>query len=177
MRNKSRALDICQIAMGAIVITLCAWITIPTAVPFTLQTLGIFTVLQLFGGRKGFLSICLYILMGVIGLPVFSGFAGGPAVLLNVTGGYLIGFLIMALVYRIFTRLIKNKRSLEIVALVIGLLICYVCGSIWLAYIYGGPEMLRKAFSVGVLPFILPDIIKLVLSRTIAKLVGKHIRF
>lgn len=177
MVNKSKALDICQIAMGAIIITLCAWITIPTAVPFTLQTLGIFTVLQLFGGRKGFLSICLYILMGVIGLPVFSGFAGGPAVLFNVSGGYIIGFLIMALVYRLLTHLLKLKRHLEIVALVIGLLSCYVCGSFWLAYIYGGPQMLLKAFSVGVLPFILPDIIKLILSCTIAKMVGKHIRF
>lgn len=177
MRNKSRALDICQIAMGAIVITVCAWITIPTAIPFTLQTLGIFTVLQLFGGRKGFLSICLYILMGLIGIPVFSGFSGGPAALVNVTGGYLVGFIIMALVYWFITNIAKDKGLIEIVALIIGLLVCYIFGSIWLAYIYGGSDMLLKAFGVGVLPFVLPDAIKLILSRTVAKMVGKHIRF
>lgn len=177
MKSKSNALDICQIAMGAIIITICAWIMIPTAVPFTLQTFGIFTVLLIFGGKKGFLSVCLYILMGLIGIPVFSGFAAGPAVFMSVTGGYLIGFVLMALFYWFLSACISGKKHIRIVALIIGLVLCYLFGSVWLASIYGGPEMFYKALTVGVIPFIIPDIVKLVLAVTVSKMISKHMRF
>lgn len=177
MSRNSRALDICQIAMGAVIITICAWIMLPTAVPFTLQTFGIFTVLLVFGGKKGFFSVCLYFFMGIIGLPVFTGFAAGPGVLLSVTGGYLIGFILMALLYWIFSCFISNKEKAKIVALVIGLILCYIFGSVWLAFLYGGPEMFYKAFMVGVVPFIVPDAVKLLTALMVSKMIRKHIRF
>lgn len=174
MQSKFKTFDICQIAFGAVVISICAWIMIPTAVPFTLQTFGIFTVLKLLGGKKGFFSVLLYLIMGTVGLPVFSGFTGGPGVLVSVTGGYLIGFLLMAAIYWF---LLSNFNCKDNIALAIGLVICYVFGSLWLAVIYGGVNMFAKALYVGVLPFIVPDVIKMIFAHTVAKMFRKHMRF
>ena len=177
MKINSKATDICQIAMGTIIITICAWIMIPTAVPFTLQTFGIFAILLLFGGKKGFLSVCLYILMGLMGIPVFSGFAAGPAVFLSVSGGYLIGFVLMSLVYWFCSGCFIRIRGIKVVSLVLGLVMCYIIGSVCLSFIYGGPAMFYKAFMVGVVPFIIPDAIKLILAVTVSKMISRHIRF
>lgn len=177
MKSRSKAADICQIAMGAIIITVCAWIMIPTAVPFTLQTFGIFMVLLLFGGKKGFISVCLYILMGLIGVPVFSGFAAGPAVLVSVTGGYIIGFVVMTLFYWFLCSCISRKKNIKIIALVMGLVLCYMFGSIWLSFVYGGPNMFYKSLVVGVLPFVIPDIVKLLVAIAASKMISKHMRF
>jgi len=176
MRNSTRTTDICYIAMGAVIICLTAWITIPTVVPFTLQTLGVFVVLRVLGGRRGTLCVMLYLTLGLIGLPVFSGFSGGPGVLVSITGGYLIGFLLMSLLYWCLTKTMRLVCSIENIALIAGLLVCYMFGSIWLACFYGGIDFFKKALVVGVLPFVIPDLIKLVVSAVIARLMKKHIR-
>ena len=93
MSNKVR--DIIYIGIFAVLISICAWITVPTAVPFTLQSMGVFTAVGLLGGKRGSLAVVTYILLGMIGLPVFSGFSGGIGVILNATGGYIIGFLLL----------------------------------------------------------------------------------
>ena len=87
--------DLTLIAVFAAVIAVCAWISIPAAVPFTLQTLGIFLAVGLLGGRRGTISVGVYLLLGAVGAPVFSGFNGGIGYLLGATGGYLLGFLAM----------------------------------------------------------------------------------
>ncbi|MBR6474866.1 MAG: biotin transporter BioY, partial [Lachnospiraceae bacterium] len=99
MNRKYTTLDLIYMAIGAALIAACSWITIPFMVPFTLQTFAVFTIVGLLGGRKGFLSILVYILLGAVGLPVFSGFKGGIGVLAGTTGGYIIGFLFIALIY------------------------------------------------------------------------------
>ncbi len=87
------------VALMAAVLTLCAWITIPLGpVPFTMQNFGIFAALGLLGGRRGSLTVAVYLLLGLVGLPVFSGFGAGPGALLGPTGGFLLGFLLCALV-------------------------------------------------------------------------------
>ena len=84
----------------AALITLCAWLAVPIPpVGFTLQTLGVLLALGLLGGRWGSASIALYLLLGIVGLPVFSGFRGGAAALLEPTGGFLWGFLAGGLCY------------------------------------------------------------------------------
>ena len=80
-------LDIVYIGVFAALIAVCAWISIPTTIPFTLQTLGIFTAIGVLGGKRGTVSILVYIILGMIGLPVFAGFNGGIGVLFNATGG------------------------------------------------------------------------------------------
>lgn len=81
----------------AALIAVCSWISIPTAVPFTLQTFAVFLTLGLLGGRLGTLAVTVYLLLGAVGLPVFAGFHGGLGAFLGATGGYLVGFLFTAL--------------------------------------------------------------------------------
>ena len=76
----------------AALIAVCSWISIPTAVPFTLQTFAVFLTLGLLGGRLGTLAVTVYLLLGAVGLPVFAGFHGGLGAFLGATGGYLVGF-------------------------------------------------------------------------------------
>ena len=94
-QNKTR--DIVFIGIFAALIAICSWISIPTTVPFTLQTMGVFTAVGLLGGKRGSLAVLVYILLGLVGLPVFAGFSGGVGVLFGTTGGYIIGFLASAL--------------------------------------------------------------------------------
>ena len=90
--------DLCFCAIGAALIAVCAWISIPADVPFTLQTFAIFTVCGLLGGRRGTVSVLVYLLLGAVGAPVFAGFRGGFASLIGTTGGYLVGFILLALI-------------------------------------------------------------------------------
>ena len=103
--------DIAFIPLFTSIIIICSWITVPFTVPFTLQTFAIFLSLLILGGKRGIIAIVLYLLLGLIGLPVFSGFKGGLASLIGPTGGFLIGFVFMGVVYFIFELTILNKRK------------------------------------------------------------------
>ena len=105
-KAKSRILETTYIALFAALIAVCAFITIPMPLPFisfTLQTFGVFAALGILGGRDGTTAVAVYILLGAIGVPVFSGFRGGFGVLIGPTGGYIAGFLGAALVYWLLT--------------------------------------------------------------------------
>ena len=73
--------------------------TVPLTVPFTLQTFAVFAVLLILGGENGTMATAVYVIMGAIGLPVFSGFGGGPGIIFGKTGGYIIGFIFIGLIY------------------------------------------------------------------------------
>ena len=90
-KKRFRTVDLSYIALGAVLIAVCSWISIPTTVPFTMQTFGVFFVLSILGGRRGTAAIVVYVLLGAVGVPVFSQFTSGIGVLLGNTGGYLIG--------------------------------------------------------------------------------------
>ena len=170
--NRRKTLDLTYIAIGAALISVCSWISIPGAVPFTLQTFAVFSVLLLLGGRRGTLSILTYILLGAIGLPVFSNFTGGAGVLLGNTGGYILGFIFMGLIFLLFEKisssdLFVRKMILSIVCLLLGLFVCYSFGTAWFMYVYmknTGTVGLSAVLSWCVFPFILPDLIKLFLA-------------
>ena len=85
--------DMAQVGMMTALLVVCAWVTIPFTIPFTLQTFGVFMSLRLLGGRRGTAAIGLYILLGIAGVPVFSGFGAGFGVIAGPTGGYLIGYI------------------------------------------------------------------------------------
>lgn len=101
MKKNFRIIDLVYIAFGAVLIAICSWISIPTVVPFTMQTFAIFFVLSAFGGKRGTVAIIIYILLGVVGIPVFSQFTSGIGILLGSTGGYIVGFIIMGFIYRL----------------------------------------------------------------------------
>ena len=104
----------------------------------------------------------LYLLIGLAGVPVFSGFTAGPAKLFGPTGGYLIGFILMALISGYFIDKFPGKYAIQFTGMLLGLFALYALGTFWLAYSAG--MTLQAAFAAGVAPFILLDVLKLVLS-------------
>jgi len=141
-----------------------AWLSFPLGdVAVTLQTLGVFLCLFTLGGRRGTIAIFVYLLLGAVGLPVFSGFRGGIAALLGATGGYLLGFFATGLVYWLLSSLFPRH---PLPAMAAGLLACYCFGSIWYFYVYIGGDSITLGFIAAkcVLPFLLPDAIKLLLA-------------
>ena len=95
---RGRTYDMAYIGIFAVVIAVCSWISIPAAVPFTLQTFAVFLAVILLGGKRGTMAVLVYILLGAMGIPVFAGFRGGIGVLFNNTGGYIVGFLCSTLI-------------------------------------------------------------------------------
>lgn len=168
---KVRNMALC--ALFAALLALSAWLSIPAGeIAFTLQTFGVALTLSLLGGKWGSLSILVYLLLGAVGLPVFSGFQGGIGTLLNVTGGYIFGFLVWSLLYWLITALTPDKPLFPLLAQVVGLLACYAFGSIWFCWLY---LQRGSAVSIGfvllkcVLPYLLPDAIKLGLAFLLAR--------
>ena len=146
----------------------CAWLAVPISdIAFTMQTFGVFLALGLLGGKWGTVSIGIYLLMGLVGLPVFSGFRGGPGMLLGVTGGYLWGFLASGLAYWALERFGKLP------AMIGGLIICYVCGTLWfLQYSSGG---LALVLLRCVVPYLIPDGIKIFMAWSLSRRLAKHL--
>lgn len=170
-KPKFRTVELAYIALGAALIAVCAWITIPFTVPFTMQLFAVFFVLTVLGGRNGTIAIAVYLLLGSIGIPVFSGFKGGFGVLIGMTGGYLVGMLLIGLVYWLMTKLLKPSVWTELIAFAIGLLLCYAFGTLWFSTL-NVEKSFYASLAVCVVPFILPDILKLVL----AYFVGRKLR-
>lgn len=156
--------NIAFIGMFAAIMAICSWITVPTVVPFTLQTFGVFLAVSLLGGRDGFLSVLVFVLLGAVGAPVFAGFSGGLGVLLGSTGGYIIGFIFSALVMWLFEKELGHKFWVLAVSAIIGLIICYAFGTFWFMQVYAkanGPVGVITALGWCVIPFVIPDLIKL----------------
>ena len=155
-------------ALFAALIALCAWISVPVAdIAFTLQTLGVFLTLGLLGGRRGCAAIGIYLLLGAAGLPVFSAFQGGIGILAGVTGGYLWGFLFAGLAYRLL------ERFGRLPAMLAGQLLCYLCGSLWF-YLYAGGGLWLILLRC-VIPYLLPDALKLALACSLSRRLARHI--
>ncbi len=166
--------ELCRIAFMAAVIAVCSWITVPlTAVPFTLQTFGVFMAVRLLGGKSGTVSIMLYILLGLVGVPVFAGFGAGPSALLGPTGGYIIGFLCVGGLYWALEKKL-TKTVFKDLALGAGLILCYLMGTLW--FMYSLRVDAAYALGVCVLPFMLPDLLKLILSRLTAAQLERALR-
>ncbi|MBO5621673.1 MAG: biotin transporter BioY [Butyrivibrio sp.] len=171
-RDNTKVLDLVYISIGAALIAICSWISIPTAVPFTLQTFAVFFVLLSLGGERGTLATLVYVLLGAVGVPVFAGFSGGIGVLLGSTGGYIIGFLFTGIIYIIFTKFVSKKIVVKIIALVLGLAVCYAFGTAWFMSVYiknSGEIGLVTVLGWCVFPFIIPDLLKLALAVVISK--------
>ena len=163
--------DLLFITLMAVLITVCAWISIPFPIPLTLQTFGICTALSLLGGRRGVAAIVLYLLMGVVGLPVFSHFSGGLSALLGTSGGFLWGFLLQGAVYWLITSRMGSRPGVQLAALLLGLLLCYAAGTFWFMIVYArqsGPVGLGTALGWCVLPFLPLDLFKMALSLRLA---------
>lgn len=161
-------------------ITICSWITIPSAVPFTLQTFAVFCACLLLGGRKATISIGIYILLGCFGVPVFSGFRGGIAHILGPTGGYIVGFIFIALFFEVLSLLEKKETMITIIVnLGIGMVICYLIGTIWFVFvmkIQGMDYSWQTVLVMCVIPYIIPDAFKMFLAFGVCKRINNKNR-
>ena len=170
--QRSKTYDIVYIAVFAVIMAICSWISIPAAVPFTLQTFGVFIAVGVLGGKRGSLSVLVFILLGAIGIPVFANFSGGIGVLAGPTGGYIIGFLFSALLMWAMEKLPGKKSVMQIVSMIAGLIVCYAFGTVWFVIVYGrmnGPIGFTAALASCVVPFIIPDIIKIALAYVLSR--------
>lgn len=172
IKKEFRTIDIVYIALGAVLITLCSWISIPTTVPFTMQTFAIFLVLSAFGGKRGTAAVIVYILLGTVGIPVFAHFTSGVGILLGSTGGYILGFIFMGLIYWLIIHLFGKKLWVEILAMIIGLAVCYAFGTLWFMVVYARTNEavgFAAVISWCVIPFIIPDLVKLAAAITLSR--------
>lgn len=151
----------------AALMAVCAWLSVPVGdTAITMQTFGVFFTLGFLGGKWGTAACGIYLLLGAVGLPVFSGFQGGLGVLLGPTGGYLLGFFISCLLFRLL-----EKRLPLWLNMVMGLLVCYLCGSLWFYFAYTDGGLWAVVLKC-VVPYVLPDAAKLALALTICKKMG-----
>lgn len=172
--------DLAYIGLSSAVIAVCAFITIPVgAVPITLQTLGVCIVAALFGLKRGTLSVLVYILLGAVGIPVFSGFKGGIGVLGGATGGYIISFIFTALIVGFASDKFGEKLYTLIPAMLLGIAVCYAFGTAWfmLGYSAEGTNMpLSKALALCVTPFLIPDGVKIIAAAVLTNRLKKFIK-
>lgn len=178
-KQRIKTLDMVYIALFAVLMAICSWISIPTVVPFTLQTFAVFLAVGVLGGKRGSMAVLIYILLGAIGIPVFAGFQGGLNVILGNTGGYIIGFIFSALVMWAMEKLLGKKLWVLGLSMVLGLIVCYAIGTVWFMVVYTkntGAVGLAAVLGWCVIPFIIPDLIKIALALGLSKTLTKVIK-
>ena len=176
MKLKTKDLALC--ALFAALIAVCAWISIPATVPFTLQTFAIFAALGLLGGKRGTVAVAVYLLLGAIGVPVFAGFQGGIGALLGTTGGYLLGFLLTALIVWGMEARFGSKTGVFLLSAVLGMRVGYAFGTAWYLVVYArtkGAISLATALGWCVVPFLIPDAVKIALAVLLRGRLKRHI--
>lgn len=178
-KKNIKTLNIVYIGIFAAVIAVCSWIQIPLVVPITLQTLGICVAAGLLGFKKGVVTVVIYELIGFVGVPVFSNFGAGPGVLLGVTGGYIVGFIFTAAIVGGAVSRFGKKLPVYIMSMILGVAVCYVFGTAWFmvwSSNNGSAATLSSALMSCVVPFIIPDIVKIAVASLLCVKLSKFIR-
>lgn len=176
--GRGKTYDMAYTAVFAVLIAICSWISIPTVVPFTLQTFAVFLAVSVLGGRRGTLSIVVYVLLGAVGIPVFAGFKGGIGVLLNTTGGYIIGFIFAGLIMWLMERLFGRKLWAQLLGMILGMITYLSVGTAWFMAVYlrqTGPVSLGTVLGWCVIPFLIPDIVKMMLALSLGNLLRRRL--
>lgn len=150
-------------------------INIPISpVPLSLTIFALFISSYVLGLKYGIVSFLLYALIGLVGVPVFSKFTGGPAVLLGPTGGYIIGFIFVSFFTGLFIERFEGKRYMHAIGMIIGVVICYAFGTAWLAQVAGMGFV--QALYAGVIPFIPADAAKMIVALAIGPKIRKAVQ-
>lgn len=174
-KSKAALLDLVFVALFAAVMTVCAQIQIPFGeVPFTLQTLSVFIAASLLGWKRGTLSVIVYVLLGLAGVPVFAGFSGGIGVLFGPTGGYIIGFIFTALIVGLMTEKLGKKLWVEIVSMILGLAVCYAFGTVW--FMFQMKMGLVESLLLCVVPYLIADALKIAFASVLVNRLDKVIK-
>lgn len=142
-------------------------------VPISLTNLAIYFALYLLGWKMGTVSYIVYLIIGIVGVPVFSGFTGGFAKLLGPTGGYIIGFIPMAIIAGLVIEK-SGSRILHFIAMVVGTAVCYAFGTVWFCVVMKSD--VAAALGMCVFPFIPGDIAKIVIAMVAGPILKKRIQ-
>lgn len=161
------------ISLFSAVISITAMISVPFPIPFTLQTFSIFLALMTLNGKCGFACVALYIALGIIGLPVFAGFGAGFGYFFGASGGFVIGFFAAAALYLVIEKCFGIGKYRKLIYSFICLSITYVIGTLWFSYVYSSDYAFIASLTVCVLPFIIPDIIKIMLAYYVSERLRK----
>ena len=173
MRSRTRSIVLCGLSIALLAVG--AAINLPLGpIPFTLQSLMLILVSLILTPKETIVAVGGYLLLGAIGLPVFSGFTGGFGVLLGPTGGFLVGFFAAVLLTGLLRTVIERRTvslrsslALDFACILIIILVYYTLGSLWYMYLTGSTAV--TALTLCVLPFVVPDIIKAVAAFTCAQ--------
>lgn len=159
--------DMVITAVFAAIICMVSPFTIPIGpIPLSLATLAIYIAASTLNWKFGTLSVVVYVAIGAIGLPVFSNFGAGIQRLVGPTGGFIIGYILCALVIGLILKKHSIKKWLYPVAMVIGTIVLYACGTAW--FMFSLDYTLVSALMVTTVPFLIGDVIKIVLASVIA---------
>lgn len=143
-------------------------------VPISLTNLAVYFTVYVLDRKRGTISYLLYLLIGLVGVPVFSAFTGGPGKLFGPTGGYLIGFIFMAYICGFFIDKWPSKLYMHFIGMVLGTAVCYLFGTVWLAYQAG--MGFYAALGAGVIPFIPGDLVKIIIALIAGPVIRKQLR-
>ena len=174
-----KSVQTARISLMVALMAICAWISIPLGVqPFTMQTFAVFVAAGLLGAKGACWAVLSYMLLGAVGLPVFSGMQGGIGVLLGNTGGYVVGFVFIALIEGWAAEKYRRSPRALVLSMVLGTLVCYAFGTAWyvLAYLsHSGGAGVLGVLTMCVFPFVIPDIVKMLLALAVIKRVSRLI--
>lgn len=140
-------------------------------VPISLTNFAIFLAIFVLGMKNGTISFIIYLLLGAVGVPVFSSFRGGLQVLAGPTGGYLIGFIFLALIMGFALDHFDRKLVPTIIGMSIGMVVCYAFGTVWLAKLLS--LSFKEGLMMGVIPYLPGDAAKIIIAAIVGpKLYG-----
>lgn len=163
-----------KIAVMTAVICILGPLSIPIGpVPISLTPLTILLSVYILGTASGSVATLLYVFLGAVGLPVFGGFTGGFGIIAGPTGGYIIGYVFLALISGWFVEHFYNMVWVQYLGMCLGMAVLYAFGTAWLAYV--AHMTFAEAFAVGVLPFIAVDMIKMAVSIILGRAVNKRL--
>ena len=171
--NRISTSTMTMVALMAAVLCVLAPFSIPIGpIPISLATFGLYLTVMILGGKKAIIVCLMYLLIGFVGVPVFSGFSGGPMKLIGPTGGYFFGYLLLTLIAGWFVDKFPKKRVMCLFGFILGTAACYVVGTAWLAFQL--KMNFASALVVGVLPFLAGDVIKIAVAMWIGTLVRRQ---
>jgi len=187
-RRIGAAYNIAITAMFVAIIAVCAWLYIPISnIPITFQTFAVCLAAALLGWKRGLIAVTAYILLGLVGVPVFAKFGGGVGVLAGPTGGYIIGFLFTAAIVGVVSDVLKRvklHKAIEVIllalAMIVGIAVCYAFGTAWYVIVNKIAKdtavTVYAACSMCVFPYIIPDLIKICVAVPLALTLKRFIK-
>ena len=173
--NKTKTMALIAVMAAVTCILGPLSLAIPVSpVPISLTNLAVYFAIYVLGMKRGTISYCIYLLLGLVGLPVFAAFTGGAGKLFGPTGGYLIGFIFMALICGFFIEKWEKKLYMHFIGMVLGTAVCYVFGTAWLAYT--AHMGFAAALAAGVIPFIPGDLVKIIIAMIAGPIIRKQLK-